>query len=156
MGDFSPLTSRLQGKVSCLFTACWPIQGDAIRLWSLGLHEGYSLDACWHFMKGRKIISICFWWSSAQDPRWRFSDVLKSIKQRNLISEEIAWMREWNTETFMEIQLQLKFKSKAKLWQKQRRQDSSREWYYSTVILSHLPPLCFTNSLFYCALSSQA
>lgn len=152
MGDFSLSTSRLQGKVSCRFPPCRPIQGDAVRLWSLRLHQWYFLGACWLLVKGRKITSSRFCYSSAQNPRWRFLGVFK----RNLTSGECAWMWEWNIETFMEMQVQLEFKSKAKPWQKQQRQDSSQEWHYSTVILSHLPPLCFTNTLFYCALSPEA
>lgn len=98
-----------------------------------------SLDACWCLIKGRKIMFICFWLSSPQNPWWHFSAVLKSIKQVNLTSEERTWMWEWNSDTFMETQVQLKLKSKAKLWQKQWRQNASQEWHYSHSIKSPSP-----------------
>lgn len=98
-----------------------------------------SLGACWHLIKGRKVVFICFWLSSAQNPWWRLSAVLKSIKKVNLTSEERTWMWEWNSDTFMEIQFQLKSKSKAKLWQEQWKQDASQEWYYSNSITSPSP-----------------
>lgn len=151
MGDFSLSTSRLQGKVSQHFTPFWPIQGDAIMLWYLGLHEWYHFMPVATWQRGDHV--HLFLIVKCSKP----VVVFVSCAEKYKAGEFNFWRESMNVRVKFRRFHGNKMKSSSSWNQRQSsdRNNGVRMHHRTdtTVILPQLPPPYCTSSLFSYALS---